>query len=101
MVSGVVLGADFNTRLEPSRYERIAEAFDLQGYLVPDRAALRPQLGSALASGGVTVVNVMIDPEAGAQLKSDRLVNMILFSEVTQGIATLRAADAATESDDG
>jgi acetolactate synthase-1/2/3 large subunit len=88
-----VLGDDYNTRLQPSRYERIAGAFDLPGYFVADRADLRPQLARALADPATAVVNVMIDEQAGAQLKSDRQVNMILFSEVTQGIAALKGAE--------
>jgi acetolactate synthase-1/2/3 large subunit len=54
------------TRLAPTRYDRVVEAFGGQGEHVDDPADLEPALERAFASGTVYCVDVAIDPEAAA-----------------------------------
>jgi len=54
------------TRLLPTRYDRVVEAFGGQGEHVDDPADLAPALDRAFASGTVYCVDVAIDPEAAA-----------------------------------
>jgi len=61
-------GADRSpaTRLAPTRYDRVVEAFGGKGEHVDDPADLVPALERAFASGTVYCVDVAIDPEAAA-----------------------------------
>lgn len=52
------------TRLAPTRYDKVVEAFGGHGEYVTEPAQIRPALERALASGTVACVNVMLDPEA-------------------------------------
>jgi acetolactate synthase I/II/III large subunit len=54
------------TRLAPTRYDRVVEAFGGRGEHVDDPADLAPALDRAFASGNVYCVDVAIDPEAAA-----------------------------------
>jgi acetolactate synthase-1/2/3 large subunit len=54
------------TRLAPTRYDRVVEAFGGQGEHVENPADLEPALERAFASGTVYCVDVAIDPEAAA-----------------------------------
>jgi acetolactate synthase-1/2/3 large subunit len=54
------------TRLAPTRYDRVVEAFGGKGEHVEDPADLAPALDRAFASGTVYCVDVAIDPEAAA-----------------------------------
>jgi acetolactate synthase-1/2/3 large subunit len=54
------------TRLAPTRYDRVVEAFGGQGEHVEDPSELEPALERAFASGTVYCVDVAIDPEAAA-----------------------------------
>ncbi len=54
------------TRLAPSRYDRLTEAFGGHGEHVERPAELAPALERALASGRPAIVNVMLDPDAMA-----------------------------------
>ncbi|HET6921565.1 MAG TPA: thiamine pyrophosphate-binding protein [Anaeromyxobacteraceae bacterium] len=54
------------TRLAPTRYDRVVEAFGGQGEHVEDPKDLVPALERAFASGTVYCVDVAIDPEAAA-----------------------------------
>jgi acetolactate synthase-1/2/3 large subunit len=54
------------TKLAPTRYDRVVEAFGGKGEHVEDPADLEPALERAFASGTVYCVNVAIDPEAAA-----------------------------------
>lgn len=51
------------TKLAPTRYDKVVEAFGGKGYHVEDPADLVPTLRAALAEPTVTCVNVSIDPE--------------------------------------
>ena len=63
-----IYGADAEvaTRLAPSRYDRLVEAFGGHGEHVERPGELRPALERALASGEPAIVNVMLDPDAMA-----------------------------------
>lgn len=52
------------TRLAPTRYDKIVEAFGGHGEHVTEPSQIRPALERALASGTVACVNVMLDPDA-------------------------------------
>jgi acetolactate synthase-1/2/3 large subunit len=54
------------TRLAPTRYDRVVEAFGGKGEHVEYPADLAPALDRAFASGTVYCVDVAIDPEAAA-----------------------------------
>ena len=54
------------TRLAPSRYDRLVEAFGGHGEHVERPDELRPALERALAAGEPAIVNVMLDPDAMA-----------------------------------
>jgi acetolactate synthase-1/2/3 large subunit len=54
------------TRLAPTRYDRVVEAFGGQGEHVEDPRELVPALERAFSSGTVYCVDVAIDPEAAA-----------------------------------
>ncbi len=54
------------TRLAPTRYDRVVEAFGGRGEHVEDPEDLVPALERAFASGAVYCVDVAIDPEAAA-----------------------------------
>lgn len=86
------VGRAYNTALEPSSYEHVAAAFDCRGHRVARLADLAPALDAALVDPRPSLVNVLIDPLAGAQLKSDPLLNMILFNDLADGHARLEAA---------
>ncbi len=51
------------TKLAPTRYDRVVEAFGGKGYHVEDPAELTPTIKRALAEDTVTCVNVPIDPD--------------------------------------
>jgi acetolactate synthase-1/2/3 large subunit len=51
------------TKLAPTRYDRVVEAFGGKGYHVEDPAQLTPTIKEALASDTVACVNVPIDPD--------------------------------------
>ncbi|HZS39109.1 MAG TPA: thiamine pyrophosphate-dependent enzyme, partial [Polyangia bacterium] len=51
------------TKLAPTRYDRVMEAFGGRGAHVEDPDALEPTLRTALDSGEVSCVNVTIDPD--------------------------------------
>jgi acetolactate synthase I/II/III large subunit len=54
------------TRLAPSRYDQLVEAFGGHGEHVERPDQLRPALERALAAGEPAIVNVMLDPDAMA-----------------------------------
>ncbi len=51
------------TKLAPTRYDRVVEAFGGRGHHIEDPAQLVPVLKGALASDQVTCINVAIDPD--------------------------------------
>jgi acetolactate synthase-1/2/3 large subunit len=51
------------TKLAPTRYDRVVEAFGGKGYHVEDPAELTPTIKAALAEPTVTCINVPVDPD--------------------------------------
>ena len=51
------------TKLLPTRYDKVVEAFGGRGSHVDDPTALTPAIREALASGQTTCINVPLDPE--------------------------------------
>ena len=88
------IGRSLNTELDPLPYERLGEAFGGAGFRVEQESALGPALDAAFASDRPAVVNVLVDREAGAALKTDPRAAMILFDDLATG---LRAPPAPEE----
>lgn len=84
------LGRSVNTELGVLPYERVAEGFGCLGLLARDEAETVAALDRAFAARGPVVVNVHTDPEAGAAIKGDPLLRMILFSDLAEGQRALR-----------
>jgi acetolactate synthase I/II/III large subunit len=59
-------GAEVATRLAPTRYDRLTEAFGGHGEHVERPEELAPALERAFESGEPAIVNVMLDPDAMA-----------------------------------
>lgn len=81
-----VIGREINTHLGALPYEHLAIGLGLQGLRATTRSELDQALGLALESDSPSLINVLIDPEAGAQLKADRRVRMIEFSDILEGL---------------
>jgi acetolactate synthase-1/2/3 large subunit len=79
------IGRDINTRLGALPYEKLAESFGCLGLRLERDEDIGAVLDQAFASRQTVLVNVIIDPEAGAELKSDPLLRMILFSDLEEG----------------
>lgn len=79
------IGRKLNTELGVLPYERVAEGFGCLGLRAETEAELQFALDRAFAAEGPVLVNVVIDPAAGAQLKQDPLLRMILFSDLADG----------------
>jgi acetolactate synthase-1/2/3 large subunit len=77
-----------NTELGFLRYDKVGEGFGCRGEHVATLAQLRPALERALAHDGPTVINVLIDRDAGATLKTDSRVQMILFDDLASNLKT-------------
>ncbi|MBU3671118.1 MAG: thiamine pyrophosphate-binding protein [Sinobacteraceae bacterium] len=77
-----------NTELGYLRYDKVGEGFGCRGEHVERLAQLRPALERALAHEGPSVINVLIDRNAGAALKTDARVQMILFDDLASNLKT-------------
>ena len=80
------LGRSINTELGALPYELVGEGFGCRGLRVESLDQLAPQLDAAFADNGCTVLNVLVDPDAAALLKSDPLINMIVFDDLASGL---------------
>jgi len=80
------IGRSLNTELDPLPYERLGEAFGGVGFRVEQDSALGPALDAAFAADRPAVVNVLVDREAGAALKTDPRAAMILFDDLATGL---------------
>ncbi len=76
------LGRAVNTELGPQDWEHLAAVFGAKGVKVDTAGDLRHSLEQAIEAGGVTVINAIVDPQAGALLKQDRLVSTIVFDDL-------------------
>jgi acetolactate synthase-1/2/3 large subunit len=84
------IGRTINTQLGQLPYEKIGEAFGLCGLFAGTVEQLGPALEAAFATRDAVLVNVLTDPAAGAELRSNANVRMILFSDISEGAAELR-----------
>ncbi len=75
-----------NTELGYARYDLVGQGFGCHGEFVQSPGELRPALERAFAQNGPSVVNVIIDRAAGAQLKSDPLAQMIMFDDLASNL---------------
>ena len=75
-----------NTELGFLRYDLVGQGFGCHGEHVATPAQLDAALNRAFAANGPSVVNVVIDRAAGAQLKSDTLAQMILFDDLATNL---------------
>ena len=74
-----------NTDLGEQRFELVAEGFGCRGERVEDLAGFQQRFKAALQDGGTTVFNVVLDREAGALLKSDPRLSMVIFNDLATG----------------
>ena len=82
------IGRTLNTELGSARYDLVGQGFGCHGERVQQPAELRPALERAFAQNGPSVVDVLIDRAAGAQIKSDPLARMILFDDLASNLKT-------------
>ena len=83
------IGRDVNTRLGQLPYEKLGEAFGATGLSIETTEALDDGVRAAFEAPGTVLVNVLTDPEAGAELKTNDAVRMIVFSDILSGQADL------------
>ena len=83
------LGRTINTRLGKLPYEKLGEAFGGKGAIARTVVEMAGALDDAFAAQGVFVVNVELDETAGAELKTNADVRMILFSDIVEGQSAL------------
>ena len=81
------IGRDINTALGPQRWDRLADVFGCHGEHVADLASLGPALDRALAARTPSIVDVAIDPQSGAALKTEPLARMIMFDDLVTGLS--------------
>ena len=77
-----------NTELGFLRYDLVGQGFGCHGEHVEKPAQLDAALNRAFAANGPSVVNVVIDRQAGTQLKTDPLAQMILFDDLATNLKT-------------
>ena len=77
-----------NTELGFLRYDLVGQGFGCHGEFVEKPAQLDAALNRAFAANGPSVVNVVIDRQAGIQLKTDPLAQMILFDDLATNLKT-------------
>jgi acetolactate synthase-1/2/3 large subunit len=75
-----------NTELGYQRYDLVGQGFGCHGEHVATPADLQPALDRAFAHNGPSVVNVVIDRSAGAQIKSDARAQMIMFDDLASNL---------------
>ncbi|HSN71964.1 MAG TPA: thiamine pyrophosphate-dependent enzyme, partial [Steroidobacteraceae bacterium] len=80
------LGRTVNTALEAREYALIARGFDCAGERVSEPAALESALRRTLAADRPAVLDVLVDRNSGAALKSDRRAMMILFDDLASNL---------------
>jgi acetolactate synthase-1/2/3 large subunit len=82
------IGRGVNTELGLLRYELVGIGFGCHGEFVEQPAQLDAALDRAFAYAGPSVVNVVIDRAAGAELKTEPLARMILFDDLATSLET-------------
>jgi acetolactate synthase-1/2/3 large subunit len=84
------IGRDLNTQLGQLPYEQLATIVGGCALRIDSAAQLEPVLDRAFDTPGLIVVNALVDPQAGAELKTNPDVRMIVFSDLAAGAAALR-----------
>jgi acetolactate synthase-1/2/3 large subunit len=82
------IGRGVNTELGWLRYELVGIGFGCHGEFVERPDQLEPALDRAFGYDGPSVVNVIIDRAAGAELKTEPLARMILFDDLATSLET-------------
>mgnify|MGYP006267969213 CR=1 FL=1 len=85
------LSRPVNTELGYLDYEKVAEGFGCRGERVTRRSELEAALRRAFAHDGPSVLNVIIDRDAGAAIKSNPLAQMILFDDLATNLKAQHA----------
>ena len=85
------LSRPVNTELGFLDYEKVAEGFGCRGERVTQRSELESALQRAFAHDGPSVLNVIIDRDAGAAIKSNPLAQMILFDDLATNLKAQHA----------
>jgi acetolactate synthase-1/2/3 large subunit len=85
------LSRPVNTELGYLDYEKVAEGFGCRGERVTRRSELEAALQRAFAHDGPSVLNVIIDRDAGAAIKSNPLAQMILFDDLATNLKAQHA----------
>jgi acetolactate synthase-1/2/3 large subunit len=85
------LGRAVNTELGTLPYEHLGTAFGGTGLRVERLAQLGPALDRAFAAEAPCVVNVLVDREAGAALKTEPHARLILFDDLATSLAEQHA----------
>ena len=83
------LGRTINTELGCLPYARLAEAFGLAGSTCDDLAGLPHAVAQLMAMNGPALLDVRLDRQAGAEIKTEPLASSILFSDLADGQNTL------------
>lgn len=81
----LALGRTVNTALGDADYAKLAEAFGCTGFTCGHVDAFGRAMQAALADARPSLIDARIDPEAGAVLKTDPAMNMIMFSDLAEG----------------
>ena len=76
------IGRDLNTRLGALPYEQLAAAFGCLGLRAETEPELEAALERAFGEPGPVLVNALLDTAAGAQLRADPRLRMIVFSDL-------------------
>jgi thiamine pyrophosphate-dependent acetolactate synthase large subunit-like protein len=76
------MGSTFNVELGDCRYHLIGRAFGAVGERIETAADIGPALDRSLAHPGVTVLDVVTDPQAGALRKTDPHVVTVAFEDL-------------------
>ncbi len=85
------IGRAINIELGYLRYELVGMGLGCHGEYVERPAQLPAALDRAFAHNGPSVVNVLIDRAAGAQLKREPLARMIVSDEPASNLETQRS----------
>lgn len=91
------IGRSINTELDVLPYARLAEAFGCRGLTCDRVEDLEASLADLFSGSGPALLDVRIDPQAGAHLKSNPDVNSILFSDLNEGQSQFARAAAPAD----
>jgi acetolactate synthase I/II/III large subunit len=78
----LITGRFVNTQLVETDYAVVAAGFGLGSASVTDEGDLPGALDTLFASSGPALLDVRIDPDAGARLKTDPRLSFLIFSDL-------------------